>query len=548
MQKTVEQTGVDPSERAFVVAFEFGDFRADPARNALTCVSTGEASRLPPRTMDALSLLARHAGQVVSRQSFADAVWPGRRVVDDSLSLCISELRKALDDSPREPRYIRTVPKRGYCLLPEVTWDEVPLHPAPNRDIGSDALSLGKRSMRGMALVVTLSGVVLAASSFLDDGARDRSVPTPGEPMSMLSPIAGNTGSPGGTDTQPETTQQLYKRARYHLDRRTEADLPVARELFERILSRDPEFVEAILGVAELQREMARHDHRESASVGYRAAYSALIERAQQVAPEHPAVMAMTYRPGTGVVDWQQYEDDLRRLVSRAPDCVACVCRLSEFYLEVGWFQDALDVWQGHRRYWPLSVSMHAALAQLQARLGSAAGALRQVELIRALVGDDAWDVRAAEANAYLILGDVDPWLAHMRTLLGELGESGQQRLAIYEAMLAGDEARLDELARSSPVTRDFNIALTLGLIDPLVERVRGSVARGEYRDLQLVHGWIHERNTLTRRYIDGLARLQQDPRIQTLFADMGLSAFWRKRGKYPDYCSRVPETVPYCA
>jgi len=565
--------------------------------------------------MDVLVLLARNTGQVVSRQAFTAQVWPGRRVGEDSLSQCISELRKVLNDSARAPEYIRTVPKRGYCFLPEVRWEGLETD-APRVEVAS--VGSERRVLRA-TVVVTLTlcvvALVLAAGLTRVNESESESALAVGDLMSLLSPAAKAASSvrwasaePAADDyliertwlegkrarlalrddsgttlwsvVRPMATEQerrsaaaelveatalinrqeagpilrqlppeqrrLFTRARYHLDRRTEDDLSIARELLEQILSHDPEFVEAILSMAELQRQLARYDHSENAAVRYRDAHEVLVLRAKQVAPEHPAVRALAYEPGTGVVDWRRYESDLRALVADAPDCADCVNRLSQFYLEVGWFEEALKVWEQHRLYWPLSVRIHATIARLHARLGHAAEALRKVELIRALSDDDAWDVRAAEANAYLLLGDADRWLQRTRTLLDPLGESGQDRLAIFQALVAGDEAQLASLA-TSPAVRDFNVALTLGVIEPLVERVQQNVATGSYRDFGLVHGMTHHRNRLTRRYLDGLARLQRDPRIAAAFDDTGLRAFWRSREKFPDYCDLTTAPPPYC-
>lgn len=74
--------------------------------------------------MQVLVLLATNSGEVVTREAFAEVVWAGRRVVADSLSQCISELRALLGDNARDPEYIRTLPKRGYCFLQPVDWQE----------------------------------------------------------------------------------------------------------------------------------------------------------------------------------------------------------------------------------------------------------------------------------------------------------------------------------------------------------------------------------------------------------------------------------------
>ena len=67
--------------------------------------------------MNLLCLLASEPGRVFSKQELFDRVW-GLEVVEDvTLSRCISDLRRALGDDARAPRYIETLPKRGYRLI-----------------------------------------------------------------------------------------------------------------------------------------------------------------------------------------------------------------------------------------------------------------------------------------------------------------------------------------------------------------------------------------------------------------------------------------------
>lgn len=614
---------------ATLLPFSFGAFRAYPAQNELQRLDTGERQRLEPRTMDVLVVLARNAGEVVSRQAFSETIWPGRRVVDDSLSVCVSELRRALKDSARAPQYIRTVPKRGYCLLAAVSWEQKctsDLQPLPQTRTRTSPVNT-TRALLGSAAVIVIVALVLSRllsdtvstaesandvpiqasavnaqqlmpllstsagerksivrwsssgpaaaqyrieRSWLDDGhvrlelrddteavvwSVERAITTEQERRAVVDELVASVAL---TDKQeagpllqslPPLQQRLFKRARHHMDRRTEADLIQARELLDQLLAYDPEFVEAILSLAELQRSLSRYDRSVEHSAAYRAAHDALVERAVQIAPEHPAVRALTYTPGNGKIDWQRYEDELRALVTEAPDCAACVRRLAEFYLQVGWLEEAIAVWEAHQRYWPLSASVHATLGLLYTQTGNAAKALQQVALIRALAGNaNAWDVHAAEANAYQMLGDRAEWIDSLTALLSDRGEMGELRLALYKAIAADDEAQLAQLARWELLLRDFNIALTLGQIEPLLARIKENTARGEYRDLGLIHGWTFERNALNRRYLDGLARLQREPQIQALFERIGLRDFWRDRERLPDYCKASTELPPHCS
>ena len=80
----------------------------------------GGEVRLEPRVMDVLVCLAARADEVVTRRELLDAVWPRAVGADASLTRCISSLRQALGDDRSSPRYLETVPKRGYRLIAPV--------------------------------------------------------------------------------------------------------------------------------------------------------------------------------------------------------------------------------------------------------------------------------------------------------------------------------------------------------------------------------------------------------------------------------------------
>jgi DNA-binding winged helix-turn-helix (wHTH) protein len=81
----------------------------------------GATVHIEPKVMDLLVYLARHSGQVVSKNDIIDAVWEGHIVANSALSRCMALLRGALGDDARKPRYIETIPKRGYRLIVPIT-------------------------------------------------------------------------------------------------------------------------------------------------------------------------------------------------------------------------------------------------------------------------------------------------------------------------------------------------------------------------------------------------------------------------------------------
>lgn len=116
--------------------FRLGDRRVLPRQNRIE--GPDGAAHVEPKVMEVLVCLAEHAGEVVSRDTFHDAVWGGGAVTDQALTNCVSELRRELGDSPSDPRFIATVPKRGYRLVAPVEplEDEAPAPATADEETG----------------------------------------------------------------------------------------------------------------------------------------------------------------------------------------------------------------------------------------------------------------------------------------------------------------------------------------------------------------------------------------------------------------------------
>jgi DNA-binding winged helix-turn-helix (wHTH) protein len=85
--------------------------------------SHGRPVRLEPQPARVLAVLVRRPGELVTRSELSREVWAdGTHVVfDDGLNYAIRALRIALDDDARAPRFIETVPRRGYRFIAPVT-------------------------------------------------------------------------------------------------------------------------------------------------------------------------------------------------------------------------------------------------------------------------------------------------------------------------------------------------------------------------------------------------------------------------------------------
>ena len=79
-----------------------------------------QSARLKPQTTAVLRYLVEHAGQVVRQDELLAALWPNVRVGAGVLKTLIWEIRQALDDQPQAPRFIETLPRRGYRFVAPV--------------------------------------------------------------------------------------------------------------------------------------------------------------------------------------------------------------------------------------------------------------------------------------------------------------------------------------------------------------------------------------------------------------------------------------------
>jgi len=97
------------------VWLRFGEFELDEADARLTCA--GEPVPLAPRPFAVLCALARTPRMLVTKNALLDAVWGHRFVSESVLKTAVSEVRAALHDDPKQPRFIETVSRRGYRFM-----------------------------------------------------------------------------------------------------------------------------------------------------------------------------------------------------------------------------------------------------------------------------------------------------------------------------------------------------------------------------------------------------------------------------------------------
>jgi len=148
-----------PRKTMMAGSLQVGEWSFSPATATLSRGT--ERRRIENRAARVLELLCRLDGAPVTTQDLIEAVWDGRSVSPNSVAVVIGDLRRALDDDPREPRYIETIAKRGYRLLVPVLTDA---SPGGDRESGAPSPERPRRipllyPAIGAALLAALIGV-----------------------------------------------------------------------------------------------------------------------------------------------------------------------------------------------------------------------------------------------------------------------------------------------------------------------------------------------------------------------------------------------------
>lgn len=143
--------------------YRFGVFHFDAAR--LELHRQGRLVSLQPQPAQVLATLLARAGELVTRDELRAAVWPGDTFVDfdRGLNFCIAQVRTALGDDAHSPRFVRTLPKRGYEFIYPVTVGE-PGGAAPIDEAAPPAQTGPPRPRFARWPAVLVAAVVLAAA------------------------------------------------------------------------------------------------------------------------------------------------------------------------------------------------------------------------------------------------------------------------------------------------------------------------------------------------------------------------------------------------
>jgi DNA-binding winged helix-turn-helix (wHTH) protein len=110
------------------VTIRFGGHRLEIGARQLFRGNT--EIHLSPKAFDLLQALIEHRTRALSKTELHDRLWPGTFVTEANLASLIAELRRALEDPPRAPKFVRTVHRFGYAFCGQLDGEDAPQAPA----------------------------------------------------------------------------------------------------------------------------------------------------------------------------------------------------------------------------------------------------------------------------------------------------------------------------------------------------------------------------------------------------------------------------------
>ena len=313
-------------------SYRFGPFELDLATRALR--REGRDVALQDLPFRLLTVLVERAPALVSRDELRAALWPpGTHLdVDASLNTAVARVREALGDEPGQPRFVATVPRRGYKMVAPVGRAAVPEPPA------------GRWRALGLAVLLT----ILAALAI---GLRHR-LP------SSLAAISGSAAA--GTATGNVAREHLLI-ARHHAERRSREGLEKAIASFQSAIALDPDNAEAYSGLAAAYSLLGIYDFwRPREAFG---PADTMARRALELDPASgEAHLAMGLVAAVGHWDWETARAEIERAVALAPDSAEAWYWRGGALAAQGLFEEAIASTETARALDPTSPVINVAL------------------------------------------------------------------------------------------------------------------------------------------------------------------------------------------
>jgi DNA-binding winged helix-turn-helix (wHTH) protein/Flp pilus assembly protein TadD len=435
------------------------DFRAEELRK------NGVKIRIQDLPFRALKLLLSRPNEVITREEFRQALWPGDVFVDFDLGIrsAIKRLRDALGDSAENPIFVETVDRRGYRWIAPThseTPPEVEVSPEPEGEsVATAAPALASASLwswnwnrkwkiTGLVAAAALAVAVFVGVYFYRQTARFAARAAGRQEARTVEPRHAPI---------PEA-QDFYLKGRYYWSRRDPQDLNTAVDYFTRAIVKDPAYAPAFVGLADcynLLREFGAMPGEEAFPRALAAAQRA-VELDDSSAEAHNS---LAFATAYWSWDTPTAEREFRRALELNPNLVQGHHWYATFLLISDRFPEALDQIEQARKLDPSSTTIQA---------------------------DRAWILRDAghESEAVALLKQLesaDPALATTHAYLAKLSLDGKDYESFFAESKQAAQLRHDDgaLAVANAAEQGFAAGGVRGMRERMIPVQKEMFERG---------------------------------------------------------------------
>lgn len=198
-------------------SWKFDRFVFDTATGELR--TPDSVTRLEPQPAKVLAVLLERQGEVVPRAALRDAVWPSDTFVDfeRGLTYCVAQVRTALGDSASAPRFVETLPRRGYRFIASATAvaDTVGAAASTESAVAPPVPWSGTWRPGSRRFLAAALGLLLAVAVVLMVARR----PAAGRPLVAVVPFDNETGIAANDRAARQLSDAVVVRLAAHAER-----------------------------------------------------------------------------------------------------------------------------------------------------------------------------------------------------------------------------------------------------------------------------------------------------------------------------------------
>lgn len=204
-------TGPMPGSEQQTPGLHFGVFELNLQSREL--LKRGVKVKLQDQPLQVLTLLLERAGEIVTRDEIQKRIWPDNTFVDfdNAINSAVRKLRETLGDTPESPRFVETLPRRGYRFIAPVSCHREPLSqtgaPAVSTQVQLHAGGHRRFRLSRLSIALMAAAAVLVAL-FVVGSLRKTTKATP--PDQQVAPLTSNLGLELQPSISPDGTRVAY--------------------------------------------------------------------------------------------------------------------------------------------------------------------------------------------------------------------------------------------------------------------------------------------------------------------------------------------------